>query len=606
MGHVRPPWQGHRPHVPTSRLAEKGIAMEHVRTMSRRGFTAGAALASAGLAATAGLAPMIAKASENAVPETWDYDYDIVVCGAGGAGLVSAMKASDEGCSVIAIDANFDIGGHAIASRGNTHSGGGTSAQVAAGVEDSPDQYYLDHTDPACSDSHYNDREVIRECADHMVECFEYLLTKGLKLSGEPFNGGGSGDCETIPRTIYTDGGGWTCIYTGQVLEDGERDGSAVTRPFEAAAREQGVDFMMNRHMDALIQDETGRVVGVRASYSPRFKKDGTQLTAENADANIDETREEVTIHAGKAVILATGGGSGNLAYRTMFNPNWGPEMDGCAGEPWSFQDASGEIAGLAIGAGLGATDSWASGSRAVAVAGRLGCRYNYTNHYYNEGSPVWDFVGGKGFVPIDRDGMVYVNLNGERFFPESTSDYTVAAEGSAIVHDSDGKARRIAGPVWAIFDAEKVKAERIDVEQPEVDVDGGYFFSGDTIEELAENIVNKYYEDYPMDPQVLAQTIADYNGYVDAGEDAAFGRDPETMTMKIETPPFYAAWATPNMHDCLTGLATNGKRQVKDVTGEVIPGLYAAGECAGGHRVHGLGKVQTGGYIAALYASQE
>ena len=77
-------------------------------------------------------------------------------------------------------------------------------------------------------------------------------------------------------------------------------------------------------------------------------------------------------------------------------------------------------------------------------------------------------------------------------------------------------------------------------------------------------------------------------------------------MTTKIENGPFYAAWAVPCMHDCLVGLRTNAKRQVLTVGGEVIPGLYAAGECSGGHRTHGLGKVQTAGYIAGLYASQE
>lgn len=58
--------------------------------------------------------------------------------------------------------------------------------------------------------------------------------------------------------------------------------------------------------------------------------------------------------------------------------------------------------------------------------------------------------------------------------------------------------------------------------------------------------------------------------------------------------------------HDTLTGLRTNAHRQVLTVMGEPIPGLYAAGECAGGMHTHGLGKVQTAGYIAGLYAATE
>ncbi len=582
------------------------------QTVTRRNFLAGAALAGAGLTATAGLAPMIAKASENEVPDEWDYDYDIVICGAGGSGLIAAMKANDEGCKVIAIDANFDIGGHAITSRGTTHSGGGTSAQIAAGIEDSPDQYYLDHTNPVPSDSCYNDREIIREVADNMVECFEWMLSKGLKTVGEPEMG--DINCETVPRALGSDAGGWKSIYTGEIFEDEERDGTAVTRPFEASAREEGVDFMMDRHMDSLIQDETGRVVGIRASHTPRFKNDGTQLVGEYADGNIVDERDEITIHANKAVIIATGGGSGNVEYRTMFNPNWGPAMDGCAGEPWSFQDASGEIAGIAIGAGLTSTANWTyPSSKATCSAGLLGCRYNYTGHKYDENSPVWDFVGAKGLNVRNRDGIIYVNMLGNRFYNENGMGgdneafyYIPAALGSAVYDEGTGAAQRFGGPIWAIFDSAYVEENNITIDQSVVDIEGGYFFSGDTLEELASNIVNKYYEDYPMDPEVLAKTVANYNSYVDSGEDLEFGRDADSMTVKIETGPFYAAWATPNMHDCLTGLATNGKRQVKNYLGEVVPGLYACGECAGGQRAHGLGKVQTSGYIAALYASQE
>ena len=116
---------------------------------------------------------------------------------------------------------------------------------------------------------------------------------------------------------------------------------------------------------------------------------------------------------------------------------------------------------------------------------------------------------------------------------------------------------------------------------------------------------MNKYYEDYPMDPAVLAETVERYNSMVDGGVDEDFGKSPDLMTKKIETGPFYAAWSTPVPHDTLTGLRTDGHRQVLTVAGEPIEGLFACGECAGGMHTHGLGKVQTAGYIAGLYASQ-
>ena len=585
-----------------------------MNTVSRRTFLSG--VAAAGLTATAGLAPMIAKASETNIPETWDYEYDIVVCGAGGAGLIAALKASDAGLTVLNIDANYDTGGHACISSGIAHFGCGTQYQIDHGIEDSPEQYYLDHTRPDCSDSRFNEPEVIRECADRMVECYDWCIGKGLKLQGD-VGDKGSGDCETVLRSVIADPTGYINIWSGTVNE-GEASGVGVTRPFEETARKEGVDFMMNRHMDALIQDETGRVVGIRASYTPRITSDGTRLEALHADGNIDETRDEITIHATKAVIVATGGGSGNVAYRMMFNPTWGPHMDGPAGEPYSFQDASGEIAGLAIGAALSSAGAWTYlPAMAVAGAARVGCRYTYSGNQWTEGSPIWDFVDAKGLFIGSWDGCITVNMLGERFGDEYASNHSnegleaqdkfvSSALGSAVLDRGTDHTRRVGGPVWAIFDSAYAASQRFDLEPPNVDIENGYFFSGDTLEELAENIVNKYYEDYPMDPATLVATVEHYNEMVDAGEDTDFGKPSEYMTCKIETGPFYAAWAVPCMHDCLAGLRTNGKRQVLDITGEVIPGLYACGECAGGHRTHGLGKVEAGGYIAGLYASQE
>jgi succinate dehydrogenase/fumarate reductase flavoprotein subunit len=68
----------------------------------------------------AGIGPM---------PMSWDLEADVVVIGAGATGLPAAIKAVDEGASVIVVDANYDVGGHAILSGGNVPLGGGTSAQ---------------------------------------------------------------------------------------------------------------------------------------------------------------------------------------------------------------------------------------------------------------------------------------------------------------------------------------------------------------------------------------------------------------------------------------------------------------------------------------------
>jgi succinate dehydrogenase/fumarate reductase flavoprotein subunit len=104
------------------------------------------------------------------------------------------------------------------------------------------------------------------------------------------------------------------------------------------------------------------------------------------------------------------------------------------------------------------------------------------------------------------------------------------------------------------------------------------------------------------MPATALQETVARYNSFVDEGKDADFGKP--TPKYKIQTPPFYAAWSTPCIHDCISGLRINGKAQVIDLWGAVIPGLYCGGETAGGFTQHGLAKSITFGRIAGREAA--
>jgi succinate dehydrogenase/fumarate reductase flavoprotein subunit len=90
----------------------------------------------------------------------------------------------------------------------------------------------------------------------------------------------------------------------------------------------------------------------------------------------------------------------------------------------------------------------------------------------------------------------------------------------------------------------------------------------------------------------------------VDRGVDVDFGKP--SPKYKIQTPPFYAAWGTVVVHDTRAGLRINAKCQVMDINGEVIPGLYCAGESAGGFNQHGMGRCATQGYIAGINAAAE
>jgi predicted oxidoreductase len=86
---------------------------------------------------------------------------------------------------------------------------------------------------------------------------------------------------------------------------------------------------------------------------------------------------------------------------------------------------------------------------------------------------------------------------------------------------------------------------------------------------------------------------------------DSDFGKPAASLLNKIDTGPFYAAFASPVIHDWLTGVRIDEGAHVLDLEGKIIPGLYAAGEDVGGMVMHGLAKCAVygmiGGYNAGL-----
>ncbi len=141
---------------------------------------------------------------------------------------------------------------------------------------------------------------------------------------------------------------------------------------------------------------------------------------------------------------------------------------------------------------------------------------------------------------------------------------------------------------------------EKWDPKPPNVDL-RGWFFTADTISELAGKIVSPY-QPKPVPAAALEATVAKYNSYVDMGKDPDFKKP--TPMFKIQKPPFYAAWSTPILHDTRAGLKINRKCEVIDIHGQIIPGLYCAGESAGGFGLHGLPRVSVFGRIAGREAA--
>jgi succinate dehydrogenase/fumarate reductase flavoprotein subunit len=340
-----------------------------------------------------------------------------------------------------------------------------------------------------------------------------------------------------------------------------------------------------------------------------------------------DQDGRAVNIGARKGVVIATGGSTGNVNFRRIFDPRLTEEYCGVAGEPFSFQDASGELAAMEIGASLWGTfnQSGEFGST-LTKAGAIGCQYGYVNTRWQATSPVFHLVRAIGLRVEDWQDVILVNQAGRRFYDETAGQFS--SNNYEAIKDYEpgsylnaknikynprnflnaalagtGEAVNGGGPIWAIFDSEGVKRESWTPEPPFVDTVEGFFFSGNTIAELAANIKNKYQRN-PMPADVLEESVRRYNSFVDAGEDADFGKP--TPKYRIETPPFYAAWSTPVVHDTRAGLRINAECQVVDLYGNVIPGLYCGGESAGGFSMHGLARCVVQGRIAGTNAAAE
>jgi len=538
--------------------------------MNRRKFIAKGAL---GVGATA----LVGVATEDTVAAQrgtrWDRTADVVIAGAGASGLCAAIMARDLGASVIVVEQNHDIGGHAMVSGGRIPLGGGTRLQKKFGVADSADQVYLDHTDPGNLELRFSDRELVRVWADENAATFDFLLDNGVlfeEVMPTLVNGG------TVPRLFRTQ------VYSDdlKVTINGS-PGSGLVRALEKSARAKGVEILLRHSLTRIVRDDPSqRVQGITATFENR----------------------PVNVQARKGVIIATGGFTSNVAYRRMFDPRLTDEYQ-VAGEPWTKQNADGEMLAMGLGAALWGTSSVASEhGRSVTKTRHIGARYGYENLRWNPGSPMFSLVGGSGLTVKSYQDLICVNQFGKRFWNEldDTYGFLNACLGR---HDPDAKSRKLngGGPIWAIFDADAVRREEWEPTPPNVDPNG-WFFSADTVADLARKITNPH-QLHPMPPRSLEDAVSRYNAYVDAGKDPEFGRP--GLMFKIQKPPFYAAWATPILHDALAGLRTNGRCEALDIRGQVIPGLYCAGESAGGFALHGLPRVTVFGRIAGREAAR-
>jgi hypothetical protein len=442
--------------------------------ISRRDFVAAGAATGLGAAALLG-----SREAEAQGAIRWDHEYDVVVVGAGCAGLTAAIRARDLGASVLVVEASFDVGGKMLHSGSFVSLGAGDPVQQRdrkregdaegrikvepiedpAELDDSVELLFTDLTDWSIVDRHgyspyrYNERDLVRAWAENCPATRQFLMdnyVRFARINGTHSGGGMSrargcvcflvlGDKTDMKAgTVTAEDAGQTdpersSAFAPVRMDNAARvvgpgafsNGAALARPLEFSAREKGVRFMLNRGFDELIREQpsSGKILGIQASYSPRrHPETGEQLQSYWQNGNVEERREVVHIRARRGVVLASGGHAGNPEVRSMFHPGLREPMFPTSAITTlgpRAQDASALKAGLKVGANLAGMHQNLILSLTYHVSTRLGTRDAYVPTM--PGSPTFAFRGSCG-LSVGTAGfeeLIAVNQVGKRFFNE-------------------------------------------------------------------------------------------------------------------------------------------------------------------------------------------
>jgi succinate dehydrogenase/fumarate reductase flavoprotein subunit len=523
-----------------------------------------------------------------------DREVDLLVAGAGPAGMAAALVASIEGLDVLLCEKSDQVGGTGATSAGTLWIPGNSQSK-AAGYDDSPEQAekYL---------SGLIGETTLRELRDAFLgtgpEAIDYLSANtevkflpcgphpdyrsniaGAALAGRaivplPFDGRLLGSDfrrirAPIPEFMVLGGmmvgkadlapliGRFKSlrnfVYSANLFVRYLRDrmryprgtrlmmGNALIARLFHSLRKHNVPVLFDAAIVDLLGDKHG-VIGARVNVSGK----------------------EISVKARKGVVLATGGYGHNEEFRRRFMPQPVPTNS------LSYEGDCGD--GLAIGTHIGA----AIGSETS------------DNGLWAPVSMVPRSDGSTGLFPhlvLDRakPGLIAVNSAGRRFVNEAVSyhDFVLA------MFESRASAPSI--PAYLLCDATFLEKYGLGVvypghRRPRSFVENGYLKSGATLDELADRI--------GVDATALQATVARHNEFARTGVDTDFGKGetelnrfngdaehrPNPCLGRLETPPFYALTVWPADIAVSAGLATDANARVRSTDGQLIPGLYACG----------------------------
>lgn len=466
---------------------------------------------------------------------------DIVIVGAGGAGMTAAITAASEGKSVVIVESQSMVGGNSVRATGGLNAGK-TPAQdentfgEAAGVEKTlasaastyadnevitalaatvaeqwaeyqanPTGYFdsveLMELDTMIGGKGVNDAALVETLCENSADAIEWLASIGIDMPSVSSFGGAS--VKRIHRPLNDE---------GKVVSVG----SYMIPLLEENCKQAGVEIMLDTTATEILTDANGAACGIVATGA---------------------TGEQITVNA-KAVILATGGFGANLDMVVEYKP----ELEG-----FMTTNAAG-IQGQGI-------------EMATAIGADTVDMDQIQIHPTVEANTAALITEG-----LRGDGAILVNAEGKRFIDEvGTRDVVSAAEIAQTGSFS-----------WLIVDQKMVDASSV----IQGYIKKGYTFEGATYEELAKAI--------GVDEAAFAETMNAWNACVAAGKDEEFNRT--SFANPLDTAPYYAIKVTAGVHHTMGGLKINTNTEVLKADGSVIPGLYAAGEVTGG--VHGANRL--------------
>jgi len=499
--------------------------------------------AAAAALTAAGLNPDDYKTAveKDATAEDSTVDADVVVVGAGGAGMTAAITAAAEGKSVVILESQSMVGGNSVRATGGMNAGKtvyqdenefGESAGVEKTLKTAAEKYadnetitalaktvseqwaayqanptgYFDSVelmelDTMIGGKGINDPELVETLCANSADAIDWLDEHGITLHNVSSFGGAS--VKRIHRPVNAEG------KTVSV-------GSYMIPLLQENCEKAGVKMMLDTTATEILTDANGAAVGVKATGA---------------------SGETVTVNA-KAVVLATGGFGANLDMVVKYKP----ELKGFMTTNAPGIQGQGIEMAQAIGAATVDMDQIQIHPTVEANTAAL----------ITEG--------------LRGDGAILINEEGQRFIDEvGTRDVVSAAEIAQTGSYS-----------WLVVDQAMADASSV----IQGYIKKGYTVTGATYEELGKAM--------GVDAAAFAETMEKWNGYVEAKNDPDFGRT--SFANPLNTAPYYAVKVTAGVHHTMGGLKINANTEVLNEKGEVIPGLFAAGEVTGG--VHGANRL--------------